>query len=135
MSAAEHTLSRPHFAARPSLWSSLAFRGAVSVVVGAAALASPGITLATLIVLFGAYAFVDGIAALVAALQGQARSSRVLYVLDGLLGVGAGLIALFWPAITLLALVLVVGVRFVAMGVFQVAAAIKRGKDLGSPLL
>lgn len=115
-------------------WPSLAFRGAASVMFGIIAFAWPGITLAALTFLFGGYAFVDGVIALVIAAQRGARPHRWLLVLDGLLGVGAGTVTLFWPGITLLALLLVMGGRFLVMGAFQVAAATKLRRELRSPL-
>ena len=114
-------------------WSSLAFRGVASIVFGILAFAWPGITLTVLALLFGAYAFVDGVTALVVAVQRGAH--RWLLVVDGLLGIGAGIVALFWPGITLLALVLIIGIRFIIMGAFQIAAAIRLHRELHTPVL
>jgi uncharacterized membrane protein HdeD (DUF308 family) len=116
-------------------WSSLVFRGVVSILFGILALAWPGVTLVALTLLFGAYAFVDGITALVVAIQRGAQPHRWLLVVDGLLGIGAGVATLFWPGITLLALIFVVGIRFVIMGAVQIAAAIQLKDELRTPAL
>ncbi|MDF2694723.1 MAG: hypothetical protein K0S65_3106 [Labilithrix sp.] len=116
-------------------WSSLVFRGVVSILFGILALAWPGKTLVALTLLFGAYAFVDGVTALVVAIQRGAQPHRWLLVVDGLLGIGAGVAALFWPGITLLALIFVVGIRFVIMGAVQIAAAIQLKDELRTPVL
>jgi uncharacterized membrane protein HdeD (DUF308 family) len=116
-------------------WSSLAFRGAASILFGVVAIAWPGITLKALTLLFGAYAFADGVITLVYAAQRGARPHRWLLVLDGLLGVGVGVATIFWPTITLLGLVLLVGARFTAMGVLEITAAVKLRHDLRNPVL
>lgn len=116
-------------------WSSLVFRGVASIVFGIAALAWPTITLGVLTLLFGAYAFVDGVSALVLAAQRGRAPHRWLFVFDGLCGVAAGIVTLFWPGITLLALVFVIGIRFAISGVLQLAAAIQLRKELRTPIL
>jgi uncharacterized membrane protein HdeD (DUF308 family) len=116
-------------------WPSLFFRGIASIAFGVIALAWPGITLAALTLLFGAYAFVDGIIALVVAVQRGARPHRWLLVVDGLLGIGAGVVTLLWPGLTLLALILLVGARFTVTGAFQIAAAIKLRHEMHAPVL
>ncbi|HVJ91687.1 MAG TPA: DUF308 domain-containing protein, partial [Labilithrix sp.] len=97
-------------------WASLISRGVVSILFAIVAFAWPQVTLAALTILFGAYAFIDGVTALVVAVQRGSHPHRWLLVIDGLLGVAAGVITLFWPGITLLALVFVVGLRFLLSG-------------------
>jgi uncharacterized membrane protein HdeD (DUF308 family) len=113
---------------------SLAWRGIVSVVFGIVALAWPGVTLAALTFLYGIYAMVDGFFALIVAAQGK-NPHRWLLVVDGLFGVGVGVVTLLWPGITLLVLVLMIGARFLIMGGLQIAAAIKLRKLIPSPIL
>jgi uncharacterized membrane protein HdeD (DUF308 family) len=119
----------------PPKWSSLLFRGIASLLFGIGALGWPGITLAALTLLFGAYAFADGVIALVVAIQRGPRPHRWLLVLDGLLGIGAGIVTLLWPGLTLLALILLMGARFTVMGALEIAAAIAMRQELSSPWL
>ena len=119
----------------PHRWSSLVLRGVVSILFAIAAFAWPGITLAALTLLFGAYVFVDGVTALVVAARHPPEKRRWLLVVDGLLGIGAGAVTLFWPGITLLALIFVVGIRFVLSGVLQITAAVQMRDVLRSPVL
>ncbi len=116
-------------------WSSLLFRGIASILFGIIAFAWPGITVKALVLLFGAYAFVDGVSALALAVQRGGRRHRWLLVADGLFGIGAGVVALFWPGITLLALVFVIGIRFVVSGVVEIATAFRLKDELEVPLL
>jgi uncharacterized membrane protein HdeD (DUF308 family) len=104
-------------------WSSLVFRGIASIIFGAIALAWPGITLVALTLIFGAFSFADGVTALVVAYQRGKRPHRWLLVLDGVFGIGIGVVTVLWPAITMLALVFLLGIRFLVMGALQLAAA------------
>ncbi len=81
----------------PSWWS-LALRGLVAVLFGLAALFLPGLVLEVLILFFGAYALVDGIFALVAAFRSSGHGMRrPLLLIEGVIGILFGILALFWP--------------------------------------
>src|ERR671915_457097 len=86
-------------------WWLLALRGLAAIVFGVLAFVWPGITLWALVLLFGAYMLVDGIFAIVAAVRAAGREARWwLLLIEGVLGVLAGLVAAFWPGLTALAL-------------------------------
>ncbi|MDF1485852.1 HdeD family acid-resistance protein [Ramlibacter sp. H39-3-26] len=106
-------------------WGWIALRGAAAVVFGALAFAWPGATLAALVIVWGAYALVDGVLSLAAGLRIR-DNGRPLWALVavGLLGIAAGVITFLWPGLTAITLVLVLAVWAVAAGVFQIAAAI-----------
>jgi uncharacterized membrane protein HdeD (DUF308 family) len=74
------------------VWWTLVLRGAVAVLFGLAALFWPGKTLFVLILFFGAYTLVDGIFAIVGGIMDSSR--RWLLLIEGVLGVVAGLILL-----------------------------------------
>ena len=99
----------------------LALRGIVAIVFGIVALANPSATLVSLAVVFGAYAFVSGVCALLAAFGSHGRDA-VWYVLDGILGIAAGLATFFFPGITAQALVYLMGVWAILTGIFEVIA-------------
>lgn len=108
-------------------WWILAVRGLAAVIFGLLALVWPEITVLALVLVFGAYAFVDGVFALVAAVRGRqlAGGSRAWLVLEGLLGIGAGIVAVVWPDITALALLWVIAFWAVLTGVLEIVAAIR----------
>ena len=110
-------------------WPLVTARGAVAILFGVLALIWPGVTLLTLVLLWAAYTVVDGVIALVVAVRG-ATDHRVTMGLVGLLGIGAGLVAFIWPAITALVLLVVIAAWAIAVGVVQVVAAVRLRKTI-----
>ncbi len=112
-------------------WWLIALRGVAAIIFGLLAITLPGITLATLIILFGAYAFVDGIFAVIHALGGGDESESMwLLLLEGLLGIGVGLITFFEPGLTAVALLFYIAAWNLATGVLEIAAAFRLRKQL-----
>lgn len=107
-------------------WWALALRAAAAIILGIIAFALPGPTLGALVILFGAYALVDGIFAVVAALRGFRRHERWGAMLaSGIVGIIAGLIALLMPAIGALALVYLVATWALLTGILEIALAVR----------
>jgi uncharacterized membrane protein HdeD (DUF308 family) len=110
-------------------WWMLAVRGAIAVLFGILALIWPGLTLLWLVILFAAYAFVGGGAAAYAAWKHRASDENWwLILLLGLVSLGAGVIAVFHPALTALVFVLLMGANALATGVLDIATAIRLRK-------
>ena len=57
-------------------------------------------------------------------------SPRWSLVAVGLLGIGAGLVTFFWPGLTALTLVFIIGIWAIAIGVFQITAAVRLRKHI-----
>jgi uncharacterized membrane protein HdeD (DUF308 family) len=107
-------------------WWALALRAAAAIILGLIAFALPGATLTALVILFGVYAILDGILALVAAVRGLRTHDRWGAMLAaGIVGIAAGLIALTWPAIGALSLVYLVASWALLTGVLEIAMAVK----------
>jgi uncharacterized membrane protein HdeD (DUF308 family) len=108
---------------------SLILRGIAAIAFGVLALVWPGITLAALVLLFGAYLLVDGVSILIGVLRGEAtRRERVILIVDAVASIAIGLITFFWPALTALALVFLIAARALISGVLQVVAAVRLRK-------
>src|SRR6266852_523848 len=87
-------------------WWALALRGAAAIVFGIIALFWPPAAVAALVAVFGAYALVDGILNLVAAVRaGRSGQRWGALVFEGIVSVLVGILTLFFPAVTALALV------------------------------
>ena len=100
-------------------------RGLFAVLFGLFALVWPGAALRVLAILYGVYAIVDGIGALMQAFRGGDAAHRAAYGILGALGVVAGILVLVWPGITVLLLALLVGLWAIVTGVAEIAAAIR----------
>jgi len=116
-------------------WWTLVLRGVIAIVFGILALAQPGSTLQALVLLFGIWALLDGVLALINSI-GAAQSHEPWWplLLLGLLSVAAGLVALRWPGITALALLFVIGYWAIFRGVLEIAAAIRLRHEIQGEL-
>jgi uncharacterized membrane protein HdeD (DUF308 family) len=112
-------------------WWVVLLRGVAGVVFGLATFLAPGISLVALVVLFGAYAFADGLLTLISAVRrwGPQQPWWVL-VLHGLLGIAAGVVTLLWPGITAVALLYLIAGWTLATGVLQIVAAVRLRKTI-----
>jgi uncharacterized membrane protein HdeD (DUF308 family) len=112
-------------------WWVLLMRGIVAILFGILALSRPGITLAALVILFGAYALVDGIFSLFGAIAGwRHREDRWLLLLEGFLGIGAGFLTLRAPGITAIALVFFIAAWALATSMVRIIGAIRLRKEI-----
>jgi uncharacterized membrane protein HdeD (DUF308 family) len=123
-------------AANPMLWFNekhwwqIALRGFLALIFGILVLAWPGVALAILAIIFGAYVFVDGIFTLVAAVNYKAGAGRRTWLfIRGIAGIVVGLITFFWPAITALALVIIIAAWALVTGVMELIFAFKANQD------
>jgi uncharacterized membrane protein HdeD (DUF308 family) len=110
-------------------WWVLALRGVLSILFGIIAVMLPGPTLAAMIMLFGAFALVDGVLAIVLAVRGMRSHERWGGMLvTGLISIAAGLVTFLWPAIGALTLIYIIAAWALVTGVFEIVAAVKLRK-------
>lgn len=114
-----------------SNWWLMLLRAIAAIVFGVLAFVWPGITLLSLVLVYGIYAIADGIFALLAAWRGEGGAqSRWWLIIVGLLGLAAGLLTFIWPPITAIALILFIGVWSLVHGVFEIVGAIRLRKEI-----
>lgn len=106
---------------RVSSW--IGLRGAVALIFGIVLVAYPGISLAALVLTFGAFAFVDGTAVLATAIAGRHESGRGWMFFHGFTSVLTGIAVVVWPDISALALLYVIGGWAIVIGLLQIASA------------
>jgi uncharacterized membrane protein HdeD (DUF308 family) len=111
-------------------WWVLLLRGIAAIIFGLLALAWPGLTLLTLIQVYGAFALVDGVLAIIAAITGGAPAPRWWLAVVGLLGIATGLLMFMMPGLTAIVLLYFIAGWAIATGVFQIIGAINLRKEI-----
>jgi uncharacterized membrane protein HdeD (DUF308 family) len=107
-------------------WWAFIIRGVLAIAFGVMAFALPGLTIDVLILLFGAWMFVDGVFNIVAVFQNRDRErSWWLGILEGVAGILAGLVALALPDVAAGALLLLISAWAIVTGVFEIVAAVR----------
>ncbi len=107
-------------------WWVVLLRGIAAILFGLIALSRPGITIAVLVLFWGAYALVDGIFEVVAGVRAKYGS----LILLGVLGIAAGVVTFLWPAITAVALLYIIAFWAIVAGILQIAAAVRLRKEI-----
>lgn len=117
-------------------WWALVIRGAIAVAFGVAALVAPGLVAAVLVVVFGAYALVDGVFAIVAAVLAIGRHERWgLLLVEGVAGLAIGIAAWVFPVLTIELFVTLLAVWAVFSGGLMLAAAFQLDTGHGNWLM
>jgi uncharacterized membrane protein HdeD (DUF308 family) len=107
-------------------WWVMLLRGIAAILFGFLALVEPRITLAALVLLFGAYALVDGIGAIILGIKDYGDQERWWATLiGGIVGVAAGLMTFAVPGITAVTLLVLIASWAIVRGVFDMVAAIR----------
>ena len=107
-------------------WWVLLLRGLLAIAFGLVTFARPGITIAVLVLFWGAYALVDGIFEVIAGIRAKWGS----LILLGVLGIAAGIVTFMWPGITAIILLYIIAFWAIVAGVMQIAAAIRLRKEI-----
>jgi uncharacterized membrane protein HdeD (DUF308 family) len=113
-------------------WWAIAIRGLLGICFGMIALFFPGVTMLSLVLVFSAYALVDGIFAIIAAVRAAREHERWgLLVLEGIVNIVTAGIAFLWPGITVVAFVLLVAAWAILTGGLMLTAAFRLNIDHG----
>jgi uncharacterized membrane protein HdeD (DUF308 family) len=112
-------------------WWLLLLRGLAAIAFGVITWLLPEISLAALVLLFGAYALADGIVAIWMAISGRGEHEHWwLVLLWGFVGIGVGILTLLAPGVTALALLFYIAVWAIATGVLEIVAAIRLRREV-----
>ena len=116
-------------------WWTLLIRGIAAVVFGVLAFAWPGATIVAIVILFGAYAFVDGVFAIVAAIRAAQSHERWWpFLLEGIVGIAIAAIMFFEPRAAAFGLYFTIAVWAFLTGILEIAAAIQLRKQIANEL-
>jgi len=108
-------------------WLLILFRGIIAVLFGIMALISVEFTLLFLVYLFGIYVLLDGIAAIVVAIQ-ERKSTRawLIVLLIGILGIVVGILSFIHPGKVALVIFYLVAAWLIIAGFFSIISAFMR---------
>lgn len=120
-----------------SHWWVVLVRGLIGIAFGIFALIYPAATVLAFVVLFAAFAFVDGLFVLVAALRfPHPEGGRWWWMLlQGIAGIAIGVLTYLWPGITLLALALLIAAWAIVTGVLEIGAAFNLRREIAGEIL
>ena len=104
-------------------WWALALRGVFAVLFGLLTFFIPGITLLTLVLLFGAYAILDGIFDIVSAVRAPGHHWPL--ILEGVVGIIIGILTFLWPGITTMVLLYLIAFWAIFTGILEIVAGIR----------
>lgn len=107
------------------LWWAFAVRGILGIAFGVVLVLFPGIGLVAVVALFAAWAIIGGVSSLVAAWQARAHRDWWVGLLEGVVGVAAGLVAILAPGLAALGLLFVIATWAVLTGILQLWFAIR----------
>ena len=113
-------------------WWVLLLRGVLAVLFGIACFIAPGITLAVLVLLYGAYSLADGVLTAVAAFARRRANEGFpwMLLLIGLAGIAAGVITFLYPGLTALLLLYFIAAWHVVRGLFEIVVAVQLRKEI-----
>jgi uncharacterized membrane protein HdeD (DUF308 family) len=113
-------------------WWVLLIRGLCAIACGIAVIIWPAITLLVLVFIYGGFCLVDGIAGIMIGFSGGPNGTKIWWpmVLLGVLSWGAGLVAIFYPGLTVLVMLMVIAVAALLRGILEIVAAIALRKVL-----
>lgn len=119
-----------------STWWDILLRGIISILFGLALFFWPGLSLAIFVLLFGAFAFFDGLLMVLHAISVRKSGSAWLAGLAyGILSIIAGIAVLVWPGLTLFIFAYILAAYWFVMGILTIIYAFQMRKAITGELL
>jgi uncharacterized membrane protein HdeD (DUF308 family) len=114
----------------------LILRGLITVAFGALLIGWPAISLTVLILLFGAFALVDGALILAIGLEmPSGEVARPVAFIAGALAVIVGIATFLWPGLTELVLLALIALRAIVVGIAEIVIATRIGRHASAAWL
>lgn len=123
-------MALPMLRALADNWWLILLKGICSVIFGVLTFMWPGVTLVTLVMLYGAFALVDGILAVAAAVTGDSPMPRWWLAIIGIVGIGAGIFTLMWPVTAGAILLMFIAAWAIVTGIMEIVGAIRLRKEI-----
>ncbi len=114
-------------------WWALAIRGLIAILFGIFTFLIPGMALIYLVLLWGAWALLDGIFNIAASFRSAAHHWALL--IEGIVGVLAGIVTFVWPGLTAIALLYVIAFWAIVTGILEIATGIRMRQAIANEWL
>jgi uncharacterized membrane protein HdeD (DUF308 family) len=112
-------------------WWVSVIRGVAAIVFGVMAFAYPGLTVATLVLFFGAWVLIDGVFRVIGAIGHRASDPEWgFHLIIGIVGIIIGFLTFHAPQITALALIIYIAAWALMIGATEIALAIKLRREI-----
>jgi uncharacterized membrane protein HdeD (DUF308 family) len=112
-------------------WWLLALRGLAAILFGILAFIWPQLTLEVLVILFGVYVLIDGVSNVVTGFSQRRTNNRWwVMLLEGLVGILAGILTFVYPGITAILLLYFIAAWAIITGILEIAAAIRLREEI-----
>lgn len=112
-------------------WWLVVLRGVFAILFGVLAFIWPGITIGALVILFGAYALIDGVSSVATGVMHWQENDRWwVMLLEGIAGIVFGILTFVWPAVTAVVLLFFIAVWAIITGVLELVAAVRLRKEI-----
>ena len=113
-------------------WWVVALRGALGILFGIVALALPGVTLVSLVLVFAAYLLLDGALAIAAAIRSAREGGRWgLLILEGVVDIVGAAAMVAMPGLAIVIFIYLTAGWSIVTGLFEIAAAFQLHLDHG----
>lgn len=117
-------------------WWLIVLRGMAALAFGLIAIFWPGISLAALVMLLGAYALLDGVITLAISLRLPRSASggspgRGFLTVTGFTSLLVGLVSVLWPQVTVTLLIYILAAWLVLFGLVAIANSLQMKKQIG----
>ena len=118
------------------IWWLIVLRGLCGIAFGLIAVLEPGVAILSLLWIFAIYMLADGVFGLISAVMAGQRGERWGFLLaESLFNVGVGVLVLLFPAITILAFMLLIAVWAIITGALMIGTAMNHRRDGKWPLV
>lgn len=112
-------------------WRAIALRGLIALLLGILILVWPGFSLRVFLLLFGAFAILNGVVALLDALtRQQLEQPWQARMLAGVVSIGVGIVTFVWPGVTALVLLYAIAAWALVTGILEIIAAIQLPREI-----
>jgi uncharacterized membrane protein HdeD (DUF308 family) len=112
-------------------WWVLLLRGLLAIVLGVLVFSRPVWSLGAVMLAFGVYALIEGASALFAAILGRRyRDDRWLLLLEGIIGIGVGVVTLRTPAVTAVLMIFFIAIWALATGVLRIVESMRLRREM-----